>query len=63
MQSIGQIKIIGNGRLNQIVEKSFFLKENIFPIHESGHLNFVENKKNIFNNFDVLIVNGHTELK
>ena len=42
-------------------EKASFLKENIFPIHESGHLNFVENEKNIFKNFDVLIVNGHTE--
>ena len=42
-------------------EKASFLRENIIPIQESGHLNFVENEKNIFNNFDVLFVNGHTE--
>ena len=42
-------------------EKASFLRENILPIQESGHLNFVENKKNIFNNFDALFVNGHTE--
>ena len=42
-------------------EKASFLKDNIIPIEESGHLNFVENEKNIFNNFDALFVNGHTE--
>jgi glyoxylase-like metal-dependent hydrolase (beta-lactamase superfamily II) len=42
-------------------EKASFLRENIIPIQESGHLNFVENEKNIFNNFDALFVNGHTE--
>ena len=42
-------------------EKASFLRENIMPIKESGHLNFVENEKNIFNNFDALFVNGHTE--
>lgn len=42
-------------------EKASFLKDNIIPIQESGHLNFVENEKNIFNNFDALFVNGHTE--
>jgi len=42
-------------------EKASFLKENIIPIQESGHLNFVENESNIFNNFSSLIVNGHTE--
>ena len=42
-------------------EKASFLTENIIPIEESGHLCFVENEKNIFNNFDVLFVNGHTE--
>ena len=26
-----------------------------------GYLNFVESEKNIFNNFDALFVNGHTE--
>jgi glyoxylase-like metal-dependent hydrolase (beta-lactamase superfamily II) len=42
-------------------EKASFLKENILPIQESGHLNFIKNEKNIFQNFDALIVNGHTE--
>ena len=38
-----------------------FLKENIIPIQEAGHLNFIENEHNIFDNFSALIVNGHTE--
>ena len=46
-------------------EKASFLKENILPIQESGQLKFVEKtgdySKEIFNNFDVLFVNGHTE--
>ena len=42
-------------------EKASFLRENIIPIQESGHLNFVENEKNIFHNFDALFVNGHTD--
>ena len=42
-------------------EKASFLKENIIPIQEAGHLNFVENENNIFNKFSALIVNGHTE--
>ena len=42
-------------------EKASFLKDNIIPIQESGNLHFVENQKNIFKNFDVLIVDGHTE--
>ena len=42
-------------------EKASFLKANILPIQEMGHLNFVESEKNIFNNFDALFVNGHTE--
>ncbi len=42
-------------------EKASFLRENIIPIQEAGHLNFVENEKNIFHNFDALFVNGHTE--
>lgn len=42
-------------------EKASFLRENIIPIQDSGHLNFVDNEKNIFNNFDALFVNGHTE--
>jgi glyoxylase-like metal-dependent hydrolase (beta-lactamase superfamily II) len=42
-------------------ERASFLKENILPIQEAGHLNFIENKHNIFDNFSALIVNGHTE--
>ena len=42
-------------------EKASFLRENIIPIEEAGHLNFVENENRIFNNFDALFVNGHTE--
>ena len=42
-------------------EKASFLRENIIPIQESGHLNFVEKEKAIFHNFDALFVDGHTE--
>ena len=42
-------------------EKASFLRENIIPIQEAGHLNFIEKGKNVFDNFDVLFVNGHTE--
>lgn len=46
-------------------EKASFLKENILPIQESGQLEFVEKTeaftKNVFPNFDVLFVDGHTE--
>lgn len=46
-------------------EKASFLKENILPIQESGQLKFIDRQgdftKNIFNNFDVLFVDGHTE--
>jgi len=42
-------------------EKASFLKENIIPIQEAGHLSFVESENEIFNNFDALFVNGHTE--
>lgn len=46
-------------------EKASFLKENILPIQESGQLEFIEQKgeftKNVFPNFDVLFVDGHTE--
>ena len=49
-----------NGR-----EKASFLKENILPIQESGQLKFIKNEgqltKNVFNNMDVLFVDGHTE--
>ena len=42
-------------------EKASFLRENIIPIEEAGHLNFVENPNKIFNNFSALFVNGHTQ--
>jgi len=46
-------------------EKASFLKENIMPIQESGQLKFVDRKgdytENVFNNFDVFFVDGHTE--
>ena len=49
-----------NGR-----EKASFLTENILPIQESGQLKFIKNEgsltKNVFNNIDVLFVDGHTE--
>ncbi len=46
-------------------EKASFLSENILPIQESGQLKFIERNgnftENVFNNFDVLFVDGHTE--
>ena len=42
-------------------EKASFLRDNIIPIEQSGHLNFVQSEVGIFNNFDALFVNGHTE--
>ena len=46
-------------------EKASFLTENIRPIEESGQLKFVERTgdftQNVFPNFDVLFVDGHTE--
>jgi len=46
-------------------EKASFLKENILPIQESGQLKFIDRigdyTENVFNNFDVLFVDGHTE--
>ena len=46
-------------------EKASFLTENILPIQESGQLKFVERTgnytQNVFFNFDVLFVDGHTE--
>lgn len=46
-------------------EKASFLSENILPIQESGQLKFIERTgdfaKNVFPNFDVLFVDGHTE--
>ncbi|TXI88136.1 MAG: MBL fold metallo-hydrolase [Crocinitomicaceae bacterium] len=46
-------------------EKASFLSENILPIQESGQLQFVNRignfTTNVFPNFDVLFVDGHTE--
>lgn len=46
-------------------EKASFLSENILPIEESGHLKFIKKEaqftKNVFNNMDILFVDGHTE--
>lgn len=46
-------------------EKASFLAENILPIQESGQLKFVERSgdftANVFPDFDVLFVDGHTE--
>jgi len=46
-------------------EKASFLSENILPIQESGQLKFINRTgdftKNVFENFDVLFVDGHTE--
>ena len=42
-------------------ESASFLRDNIIPIEESGHLNFVEKEGDLFCNFKTLFVNGHTE--
>ena len=42
-------------------EKASFLKDNILPIQESGHLNFVKRGEKFQSFFDVLFVDGHTE--
>ena len=42
-------------------EKASFLKDNILPIQESGHLNFINRAEKFQNFFDVLFVDGHTE--
>lgn len=43
-------------------EKASFLKENIFPIAESGQLKFTEVQgPSPFTQFDILYVNGHTD--
>ena len=38
-----------------------FLRENIMPIQESGHLNFVEQEIGVFKDLNALFVDGHTE--
>lgn len=43
-------------------EKASFLKENILPMQESGHLNFVEiGKPSPFSQFDSFFASGHTD--
>ena len=46
-------------------EKASFLQENIVPIKESGQLKFVDRQgdfsSDVFNNMDVLFVDGHTD--
>ena len=46
-------------------EKASFLKENIFPLEESGQLSFIDGKGPFLLNtqfpFSILLVNGHTE--
>lgn len=43
-------------------EKASFLRENILPMQESGHLNFVEiNKPSPFAQFDIFYTSGHTD--
>lgn len=42
-------------------EKTSFLKENIFPMQESGRLCFIENDCTLFDGFDVKLYHGHTQ--
>ncbi|QSE96405.1 MBL fold metallo-hydrolase [Fulvivirga lutea] len=42
-------------------EKASFLKENILPMKESGHLNFLNHTKGAFGQFDVETFDGHTD--
>ncbi|RAV98130.1 MBL fold metallo-hydrolase [Pseudochryseolinea flava] len=43
-------------------EKASFLKENIMPMQESGHLHFVnEGNQTSFSAFDIHFVSGHTD--
>ncbi|MBO6496794.1 MULTISPECIES: MBL fold metallo-hydrolase [Roseivirga] len=43
-------------------EKASFLKENILPMQESGHLHFVPNNgKSPFSQFDMITADGHTD--
>jgi glyoxylase-like metal-dependent hydrolase (beta-lactamase superfamily II) len=43
-------------------EKASFLKENIMPMHESGHLKFTNpDSASPFNQFDITYVSGHTD--
>jgi glyoxylase-like metal-dependent hydrolase (beta-lactamase superfamily II) len=43
-------------------EKASFVKENIFPMKESGQLNFIElDKPSPFSEFDIMTASGHTD--
>lgn len=42
-------------------EKASFLKENILPMQESGHLKFASEGKSPFAQFDILYSSGHTD--
>ncbi len=42
-------------------EKASFLKENILPIKEKGHLELIEGDMELFPNVSVRIFNGHTD--
>lgn len=43
-------------------EKASFLKENILPMQESGHLNFIDvNDGSPFENVEIFFADGHTE--
>jgi glyoxylase-like metal-dependent hydrolase (beta-lactamase superfamily II) len=43
-------------------EKASFLRENILPMEESGHLKFVDaNAPSPFSSFDITYVSGHTD--
>lgn len=42
-------------------EKASFLTENIIPIQESGHLNFIGDDLQLTPNFKARLANGHTE--
>ncbi|MBS1490277.1 MAG: MBL fold metallo-hydrolase [Bacteroidetes bacterium] len=44
-------------------EKASFLKENIFPMQESGHLKFINEKdsRSPFNDIEIFYASGHTD--
>jgi glyoxylase-like metal-dependent hydrolase (beta-lactamase superfamily II) len=42
-------------------ERASFLAENILPMQESGHLQFIDESTSPFNDIDFLFVSGHTE--
>ncbi|MFM8432934.1 MAG: MBL fold metallo-hydrolase [Bacteroidota bacterium] len=42
-------------------EKASFLADNILPIKQSGHLKFLSDGDSLFDGFEFLTVNGHTE--